>query len=250
MNLPESSGMNMNDTKEITLTNNQIIDVPRLASIVEALRPVPSSLVMFGMAQDGYPVWLDTSDKNASNTVVWDKKARQGLRILRVISEYLFRFHQDIRYDKTYGIEFVVLTTHPEDYGELNDYGMGMRGKTSCIGIIPFFSELSEKVIAGLAAWVAERHNHSKQPVIVLVDGLENVNSMSDGFKFHFRHLLDLGRSKHVYVIGTASKRNFSMVQNWLDGFQREIYGRDVEVEFEYMVGKETILFYTPMAEL
>ena len=240
----------MNDTKSVVPVNNAMISLPKLATIVEWIQRAPSQWVMFGVAQNGRPVWLDTSDTKASNIVVWDKNARQGLRILKVISEYIFRFHKTIRYDKSHGVEFVVLTTHPEDYGELNAYGMGMTGKTSCIGIIPFFSEIAEKVIGGLAKWVGESHNHSKQPVIVLVDGLEHVSQMSEGFKFHFRHLLDMGRSRHVYIIGTTSRKHFADVQEWLDGFQREIYGRDVDFEFEYVTKGETILFYTPMTEL
>lgn len=230
----------------IKLTSSSVeISRPTLRKVVEWVGALPGYVFMLGMAKDGLPVLFNAQDKKTNNIVIWDKLARQSLHILRVISEYLFYHHK-----KAEGIEFIVLTLYPEDYGELNKYGMGISGKSSCIGIIPFGSQLAEKVIEGLAKWVFERHNSSKNPVIVLVDGLENVNKMSEEFQNHFRFLLDMGRNKHVYIVGTTSKKNFQKVQKWLDGFGREIYGMDVDYEFEYLDGKNTVLFYTPRTEI
>jgi hypothetical protein len=220
------------------------ISRPTLRKVVEWVGKLPAYCIMLGMAKDGLPVLFNAQDTTTKNIVVWDKLARQSLRILQVISEYIFYHH------KSDGVEFIVLTLYPEEYGELNKYGMGMTGKTSCIGIIPFGSEIAEKVMDGLARWVNERHNSSKQPIIVLVDGLENVNKMSADFQNHFRYLLDMGRRKHVFIVGTSSKNNFQKVQKWLDGFGSEIYGRDVEYEFEFLEEKNTILFYTPRTEM
>mgnify|MGYP001563291549 FL=1 len=228
----------------IVKTSNLDINRPILSKIVEWITPLPDYAVLLGMANDGFPVLLNAQDTGSNNIVIWDKLARQSLHILKVISEYLFFHH------KSKEIEFIVLTLYPEDYGELNKYGMGMKGKTSCIGIIPFGSKLAEQVMAGLAGWIHERHNSSKQPVIVLVDGLENVEKMSVEFQNHFRYLLDMGRRKNVYVVGTSSKSLFHKVQKWLDGFGIEIYGKDVEYEFEFLEGKNSILFYTPRTEM
>lgn len=225
---------------------------PLLRDVMKSIGKLPGHSVVLGMPIDEYddrPMMLNAHDPDAPNIVVWDKKARQGLNILKVVAEYLFKYHGKMAY-KSRGIEFIVLTLYAEDWGELNEYGMGMKGETSCIGIVPFFSELAEKLMAGLAKWVTERHSHAKQPVIILIDGLENLNKMSDGFKLHTRYLMDLGRTKNVYFIGTASKKNFHQVQDWLDGFQREIYGMDVEHEFEYVEKGGSIFFYTPLTEI
>jgi len=221
------------------------VERPTLKRIVEWLLPLPEYSVLFGMAEDGLPILLDAKDTLSPNVIVWDKLARQSLHILKVISEYLFQHRS-----QNTEIEFIVLTLYPEDWGELNKYGMGAQGKTSCIGIIPFGSKLAEKVMEGLAKWVNEKHKSSKQPVIVLVDGLENVNRMSKDFQDHFRYLLDLGRKKNVYIIGTSHKSHFFQVYKWLDGFQREIYGRQIDYEFEWIDRNNTVLFYTPRTEL
>jgi hypothetical protein len=243
-------GENMaNINKIIRVTKQPVVSSrPSLREVVSKIRSLPGHAIMLGMGETK-PVLWNVKDITAPNIVVWDKLFRQSLNVLKVIAEYIFSHHAKIGYHAD-GVEFVVLTFYPEDWGELNRYGMGMMGKTSCIGIIPFFSEMANKVMAGLAQWVNERHNSSKQPVIVLVDGLENLEKMSVEFRNHFRFLLDMGRRKHVYVVGTSSKKNFHHVQDWLDGFQREIYGRDVEDEFEIVEGRDTIIFYTPRTEL
>lgn len=223
--------------------------VPYLREILENFRPMPEEAVMLGMADDGLPVLINAKDSHTPNIIIWDKLARQGLLILKVIVEYVFRFRKLVSFKPT-EVEFVVLTLHSEDWGELNEYGMGMRGNTSCIGIIPFSSALANKVIRGLAKWIHEPHQSSKHPVIVLVDGLEHLSKMDRDFKTDFRYILTKGRKKNVYVVGTASKKNFAKVQEWLDGFGAEIYGGDVDTDFQMEMGKETILFFTPMTEV
>jgi len=125
-----------------------------------------------------------------------------------------------------------------------------MSGTTSCIGIIPFQSELAEQVIRGLSRWINENHNFSKDPVIVFVDGLENLNQLSESFKQDFRYILLQGHKKNVYVIGTSSKDDFSQVHNWLEGFQMEIYGCTLEHLFEYERDSKKIYFLTPETEM
>jgi hypothetical protein len=212
---------------------------------MKSIGPFPAFSVWLGIAEDGLPVCINTADEKSPNVVVWDKSARQSLSLLKVVCEYIFtNRHQD-------GIEFVVLTTHPENYGKLNEYGMGTNSKTSCIGIIPFNSQLSDVVVAGLSRWIHEKHTSAKHPVVILIDGLENVGQMSEDFRNNFQHILDLGRTRNVFVIGTSSKNNFRKVQEWLYGFQVEMYGRDLPNEFEYSQGKKNvIIFYTPKTEL
>lgn len=222
----------------------KIISRLSLKNAVYKMGAMPKGIVMLGIAKDGLPVLLHARDSKAPNVIVWNRLARQGLRILKVIAEYLFSYH---RSDK---IEFVVFTKNPDDWGELNNYGFGTNSNTACIGIIPLYSEIAEVVIKGLAQWANETHKSAKAPVIILIDELENLESTSVDFKLYFRYVLLRGREKHIYSVGTADKNKFHKVQQWLDGFQREICGQDVEDEFEYIEGKEGFIFYTPRTEL
>lgn len=223
--------------------------LPFLREVLSKIKPIPGNAVVLGMAEDGLPVMLNAEDTKTPNIIIWDKMARQGLAILKVIAEYIFKFRKSVSFHPAQ-VEFVVLTLHSEDWGELNEYGMGMKGDTSCIGILPFYSEMASTVISGLAKWVHEPHKSSKRPVILLIDGMEHLQKMDQDFKTDFRYIMLKGRSRNVFVIGTASKNNYVQVQEWLEGFGAEIYGRDVMTDFQMEDGKETILFFTPITEM
>ena len=80
--------------------------------------PLPEEAVFLGVAHDG-PVLMNVKDRRAPNILVWDRTPKQGLQILKVVSEYLLG-----RKSKT-PIEFMVLTRFPEDWGQLNEYEIG-----------------------------------------------------------------------------------------------------------------------------
>lgn len=216
-----------------------------LSEVVKRNSPFPKHGIIIGEPLDGgKPVSLDARNSESPNVIVWNKLLGQGLKILKVIAEFVFRYRRKSQ------MEFVVLTVHPEEWGELNEYGMGANDRTSCIGVIPFYSELSHKIVGGLARWASEYHSERNHPIILLIDGMENLEKMDDEFRAHFRCVLDIGRRKNVFVVGTADRKNFSKVQKWLDGFQKEIYGSDAINLFEVMIGQETIYFITPETEM
>jgi len=238
-------GENMVNIKSALVTQNNVFVHMKveLSKVLNFIGKLPSEAIFFGMAKDGLPVLWNVKNEEPNNIVIWDKLHRQGLRLLKCIAEYVFVHKQD---DK---VEFVVLTNSVEDWGELNRYGMGMTGNTSCIGIIPFNSELAHTVLLGLCQWINESHKSSKAPVIVLIDGMETLDKMNMDFRTNFRYLLTSGHKKNVYVIGTASKRHFAQVQDWLDGFHFEINGRNIEEFFEIIEDNENIVFYVPVTE-
>ena len=215
-----------------------------LSKLVKRNSPFVDGAVIFGEAEDGLPMAWNLKRKDSPNIIIWDKLVGQGLKILKVIAEFIFRYQRNTQ------MEFIVLTVNPEEWGELNKYGMGMSGDTSCIGIIPFYSDLADKVLSGLARWSTETHKGTKHPVILLIDGMENLTKVDKSFKDHFRCILDIGRRKNVYVVGTVNRDNFSKVQDWLYGFQQEIYGQDAIDLFEIMIEKEIIYFVVPETEL
>jgi len=206
--------------------------------------PLPEEAVFLGVAHDG-PVLMNVKDRRAPNILVWDRTPKQGLQILKVVSEYLLG-----RKSKT-PIEFMVLTRFPEDWGQLNEYGMGIGGHTSCIGILPFYSDIADQAIASLSAWFHRRES-SWKPFIVLIDGLENMQRVDDSTKMNLKYILMHGRSRNVYVIGTSKMKYKDEILFWSDSFQHEIFGSDVEDVFETLEGddKRTLIFSTPISEI
>jgi len=216
-----------------------------LSEVVKRNSPFPTEGIIIGEpVTGGKPIAIDTFSSKSPNIIVWNKLLGQGLKILKVIAEFIFRYRNKAQ------MEFIVLTRHPEEWGELNKYGMGINGDTSCIGIIPFYSELAGKIVAGLARWSSENHKSRNHPIILLIDGMENLEKMDEDFCNHLRCVLDIGRRKNVYVVGTADRKNFAKVQKWLDGFQKEIYGSDAINLFETMIEQEVVFFITPETEL
>jgi len=240
MNSTESSGKSMTNTLATRKGNLKV----KLSKVLSMLGRLPDEGVFMGLASDGLPVLLNVYDNEKKNIVVWDKLYKQGLRMLKVLAEYVFSHRKEV------DVEFVVFTTNVEEWGELNKYGMGMTGNTSCIGIIPFGSELANTVVRGLAKWINEKHEASKKPVVVLVDGLENLNRTNQDFQTDFRYVLLQGYRRNVYVVGTADRDSFNQVHDWLGGFSAEIYGCQVENVFQMMEDKKEIYFLVPQTEM
>lgn len=228
-------------------TTSEMKDIiPSVRQVLDYVGVIPNEGILLGLATDRLPVLFNVFSSESCNIVIWDKLAHQGLQILKVIAEHIFHYRS-----LNDNVEFVVLTKHPEEWGELNRYGMGSTGKTSCIGIIPFYSEIADQVIHGLATWINERHSSAKAPVLILIDGLENLVDMDEDFKLDFRYILLQGHKKNVYVIGTSKKEVFSQIRSWLEGFQFEIYGCSKKPLFEFddKGTKEKIYFIAPITE-
>lgn len=207
---------------------------------------LPPHALLLGVAKDG-PVLFNPHTSASPNIMIWDRTPKQGLRILKVVADYILHFHSGHR------IEFLVLTRFPEDWGELNEYGMGTSGATSCIGIIPFSSSVASKVVSALRSWMTDR-NIAKNPIIILIDGLENVNKMGRTFQDDFMSILFEGRDKNIYTIGTSKGKYADEIKAWLRGFQHYILGSDVENVFEMLEHKGTaeeymLRFSTPDVE-
>ena len=235
-----------NSGKLMKNTNSQILLLHRavLSEVVERNNPFPKNGVIFGVAENGKPMAFDAYSTKSPNIIVWNKLVGQGLKILKVIAEFIFRYRTKTQ------MEFIVLTTFPEEWGDLNNYGMGMNDETSCIGVIPLYSDLANKILYGLARWASEPHQETNHPIILLIDGMENLTKVSQEFCDHFRCVLQIGRKKNVFVVGTSDKKHFKKVQDWLDGFQQEIYGSDAVDLFNIMVRKEVIYFIAPATEM
>lgn len=194
---------------------------------------LPQEAILLGMAEDGLPVLFNITSPDSPNIMIWDKSPKQGLRILKTIAEYILNSHRGNR------VEFLVLTRFPEDWGNLEKYGMGYSGDTSCIGIIPFYSDLAGRFVESLCSWITDK-NIAKNPIILLIDGMENVNRMEDKFQECLIRILFTGRPKNMYVVGTSKMKYFDEIKFWLRGFQHDIHGSDVENVFQMLENKDT----------
>jgi hypothetical protein len=220
---------------------NNIILAPTVINITalcEKILPLPKHTVLFGMAETK-PVLFNVVKNDSPNTIVWDRIAGQGLRLIKTAIEFILRFYEGNR------VEFVIMSNHTKEWSRLNDDGLGVWNSNECVAVVPFWDKVADQLLFGLSKWVQEK-SLVKSPVILFIDGMENVDRMGEGSQLWLRHVMLYGRKQNIYVIGCARSENRETLTHWLEGFQAEIYGHEKIEWFEMDEQHDTILFFTP----
>jgi hypothetical protein len=215
--------------------------MPHLKEVCSKFSPFPPNSIMFGVAKDELPVMFDIEPRGSANTMVWDRVVGQGLRLIKVAIEFILMYMDK----KSRHTEFVILSNNTREWLKLAESELGVWSKNECIGVVPFWDVVADQVIFALSGWcVAERG--TKKPVIVFIDGFENVLRMGDKFQHNLKAILTYGRKFGVFVIASARSENRQDLSTWLDFFQAEIYGQGELEWFEMEENKKSILFWTP----
>jgi hypothetical protein len=226
-------------------------DSPIVISLQDALKellPLPHEAVFMGVADDTLPVLFNVLDSKTSNVVVWDMIKGNGLRVLKVISEFLFKYHNNDVVDT----EFLVITQSPSDWEGLSEMGMGVTGRTSCIGVVPFYGELTKNLLDSVVQWIRhqEKFHGSKKPIMILVDGLEHINDLDEESQRNFHRILTGGRKRNVYVISTAMLKNGKDVERWMGYIRYHVVARPDNWFESREPNGDTLLFFTPETEI
>ena len=217
------------------LEDKPVISITQLC---EMILPLPKNSVLFGMAEKK-PILFNANSEESPNTIVWDRLAGQGLRLIKTAIEFILRYHIGRR------VEFVVMSNHTKEWSRLNENGLGVWSKNECVAIVPFWDIVSDQILFGMAKWVQEA-DRTNSPVILFVDGLENLDRMSRESQNWFHYICVYGRKKHIYVIGTAKSESRVGLIRWTEGFQAEIFGHNKIEWFEMDEKHDTTVFFTP----
>lgn len=224
----------------------QDIKINTLGEVCKSVGILPADSVLIGMAIDNLPVLMNISTAgHQANLVIWDKIIGQGMGILKTAIEYITRYKDQ----KKYYTEFVVMTNNTAEWEGLSENKMGVWDKDSCVAIVPFWDKIAEKVLFALAGW-SNGKREARKPVILFIDGLENIMDMEGDSQHNLRHVLGYGHKRGIYVIATANSKNREKLSGWMEGFQAEIYGQDAIRWFEMTEGKDMVLFYAPVTEI
>lgn len=172
-------------------------DRPTLEEVLEDIGPLPTESVLLGMANDGLPMLLDayhTHLADTPNVLVWNGESS----FLKMVAEFIL--HTKHKRE----MEFVVFTNNTEEWEFLANK-TNTQKNTPCIGVIPFWDDLADQVLLGLASWIQGKvkPNHA---VIVLIEGVENVLKMDLDARQNLNYIFLRGRNKRVFAIGTAPK--------------------------------------------
>lgn len=217
--------------------------VPTLAEVCKEIVPLPEQAIVFGVGRDGLPVLYNICDPQSKNIVVWDRTMGQGLLLIKVAIEYILRYKSEAAF-KT---EFVIISNHTDEWKKLGEHELGVWNKNECIAVVPFWDNVSSKVLFALSGWCYGRQADTRSPVILFIDGLENVLDMSDDDQHNLRYVMQYGQRKNIYIVGTAQSKNRTKLVGWLDGFQREIVGQKDERWFMIEERGDQLLFCAPI---
>lgn len=210
-----------------------------LAELYEKIAPLPRDSILFGMATDQEPVLMSVSETKGSNVIVWDRIVGQGIKLIKCAIEFILRYKTGKR------TEFVIMSNRTKEWERLNENGLGVWNDNECIAIVPFWDIVADKVLFALAGWT-RGIRETASPIILFIDGLENIDRMGQDSKNWLRYVMLFGRKKNIYVVGTAKSESREHLQEWMEGFQAEIFGQGKLHWFEMDKPYGTINFYTP----
>lgn len=216
-----------------------------LAEVVKKILPMPDNAVVIGMGADGLPVCIDVSSPKSSNVIVWDKITGQGVKIIKTAVNYIVRYKNQ----SLYRTEFVILSNNSKEWLKLSDSGLGVWDRHACIAVAPFWERVAEQVLCALAEWCV-KDGRTRRPVLLFIDGLENIDRMGEGSVNHLRQILSIGRNRNIFIVATASSENRADLARWFEYFQREVYGQESLHWFEYDENRSTIVFFAPTTEV
>lgn len=214
-----------------------------MRELCEKILPISNKAILLGMAVDELPVLLDIESSTSPNILVYDRLEGQGLRLIKTAIEYI------LKYKKGTKTEFVIISNHSSEWEKLNENGLGIWNKNECIAIVPFWDEVTGQVLKALSEWI-DWDGNVKSPLILFIDDLSNLKSLSVQSRKNLRDVLLRGRGRKIHVIGTVSSNKKEDVREWVGGFQSEMYGQSALEFIEMEEFGESVVFWTPRTVL
>ena len=108
------------------------------------------------------------------------------------------------------------------------------------VGIFPLHDRSSEDFILSLASW-AHTNKNTRQSVLLLVDGLEEVANLEADVVQSFRWLLLRGPSRRVWPIITLRAERYEQVVSWLQNFRTRIFGQITNEHVAWALGADKV---------
>lgn len=228
------------NTIELYKTNLEVYDsVPSLQKVCKGILPIPSEAVLLGMATDEKPVLFNVQE--SYNLLVWDRIIGQGICLIKTAVEFIMHY-KDQTHFRT---EFVILSNNTSEWIKLSESGLGVWDKDACIAVVPFWDRVADQVLFALSEW-SQGARGTKEPVILFIDGLENVLKMSDNSKECLKKTLSSGRKKSIFVVGTARSENKESLKEWMQWFKAEMFGQEARHWFYMDENGNSVFFFAP----
>lgn len=185
---------------------------PALSEVLAEIGPLPLEALFLGVASDNLPVLLNLYDPHPGPMLVAGDAGSGKTAFLQTIAQSVIQTHSPN------DVQFGVITNYPDEWE-------GMEGTTHRVGIFPVGGKSTQAFMQSLTSW-AHSNKNTHQCVLLMVDDLESVASLSLESVQNFRWLLLRGPARRVWPIVTLNAPRYGQVISWLQNFRTRVFGR------------------------
>ena len=186
--------------------------VPTLRAVLAEIGSLPLEALLLGIASDGLPVLLNLYDPHPGPMLVAADPGAGKTTFLQTIAQSLALTHS------AQDVQFGVITNYPDEWESLE-------ATPHRSGIFPVGHNSTVEFLGSLALW-AHSNKNTHQCVLLLMDDLESVASLSPEAVQNFRWLLLRGPARRVWPIVTLNASRYGQVISWLQSFRTRLFGR------------------------
>jgi hypothetical protein len=212
-------------TEESTSPSDPTPVAPTLSEILEEIGPLPREALLLGMASDGLPILLNLYDAHPGPIIVLGDSGAGKTNFLQTVARSATHIHD--ANDLQYG----VITNHVDEWESLEE-------TSHSVGVFPVDHANAQDLILSLASW-AHTNKNTRQSVLLLIDGLEEVANLESDVVQSLRWLLLRGPARRVWPIITLRAEKYEPVVSWLQNFRTRIFGRITDEHVAWALGAD-----------
>lgn len=212
-------------TEASTPPSNPTPVPPTLNEILEEIGPLPREALLLGMASDGLPILLNLYDSHPGPIIVLGDSGAGKTNFLQTVARSATQTHN------ANNLQYGVITNHVEEWGSAEE-------TSHSVGVFQVDHPNAQDLILSLASW-AHTNKNTRQSVLLLVDGLEEVANLDSDTVQNFRWLLLRGPARRVWPIITLRTDCYEQVVSWLQNFRTRIFGQITNEHVAWALGAD-----------
>jgi predicted NACHT family NTPase len=185
---------------------------PELSDVLTKIGPLPGEALFLGMASDRLPVLLNLHDPQPGPILITGDGGSGKTAFLQMVAVAATKKFP------TEELQLAVITPCPEEWSALEEM-------SNLVGAFAPGEQPTNDLLISMATW-AHAEKATKQPILLMVDGLEAAAQMDPDTVSVFRWLLFRGPSRRVWPLVTMNADRYGQVMAWIEIFHTRVFGR------------------------